>query len=292
MFLQEPQAEVEINLSIVRQLIDIQFPQYRDQEISFLDSGWDNENYRLGSDYIIRLPRRSTAIPLLENEITWLPRIKDALPINIPAPIHVGQSIASYPWQWSIIPWNDGKNGCKVLPNDNEVIVLADFLKALHQHQPQDAPYNDHRCLPLSDKSSEVISKINRLKDTSALVDDRLLELWNQAINEPVSTKQSLIHGDMHPRNIIINDGKLKAIIDWGDITFGDVAPDVASFWMLFDKAEVRNRGFKHYGADASLIIRSRGWAIFFATLFLELGDAAKGEYQMAGERILKNIRS
>jgi len=285
-----PKSEVDINVSIIRSLIDTQFPQYKDLEITFLDSGWDNENYRLGSDYIIRMPRRVAAIPLLENEINWLPRLAPSLPVNIPAPIHIGQPSESYPWQWSIIPWYDGVNACVALPDDVQVIVLVDFLKVLHQHHPSDAPYYDHRCLPLSDKSDDVMDRIKRLKQTTELVDERILELWYQAVAEPVPTTQSLIHGDMHPRNIIINDGKIEAVIDWGDITAGDVAPDLASIWMLFDKEDVRNKGFQHYGADQSLIIRSRGWAVFYATLFLELGDAADGQYNAAGQRILNNI--
>ena len=290
MFLQEPTAEVEINLSIVRQLIDNQFPELMDQTISFLDSGWDNENYRLGSEYIIRLPRRSAAIPLLQNEITWLPKLKNTLPINIPSPIHIGRPSELYPWQWSVIPWYDGVNGCISQLNDDQVIVLADFFKALHAHQPADTPYNDHRCLPLSDKSEAVMGRIMKLTGTTDLVDDQILELWHQAVKESGPTKYALIHGDMHPRNIIINDGRLEAVIDWGDITSGDVAPDIASLWMLFNNPEIRVRGFKHYGADQSLINRSRGWAIFFGTLFLELGDSASNEYKTAGMRILKNV--
>jgi len=270
--------------------MDTQFPQFSDLSISFLDSGWDNENYRLGSDYIIRLPRRAAAISLLENEISWLPRIKDSLPINIPAPVLIGKPSPSYPWQWTIIPWYSGSNGCIGLAADNQVIALAEFLKALHQNHPTDAPYNDHRCLPLSSKSEEVIGRIERLMESTELLNNRILELWFQAVAEPPLNTKSLIHGDMHPRNIIIHDGKIEAIIDWGDITAGDVAPDLASIWMLFDRADVRANGFQHYGADDSLITKSMGWAIFFATLFLEQGDIAGGEYQIAGRRILGNI--
>ncbi len=292
MSLKEPSAEIDINLSLVRSLMDSQFPKFKDLEISFLDSGWDNENYRLGADHIIRLPRRSAAIPLLENEINWLPRLKDLLPIDIPAPIHVGKSNNDYPWKWSIIPWYDGENGCRRQPDNNEVIRLAEFLKSLHHYNPTNPPLNDHRCLPLSHKSDEVLERINRLKRTNDLVNDRIIELWQTAIAEPIARNQSLIHGDLHPRNIIIHDGRINAVIDWGDITSGDVATDLASFWMMFDDADIRQEGLNHYGADRSTINKSIGWAIFFGSVFLDLGTMADNEYADAGQRIFRNLNN
>jgi len=222
-----PPAECELNVSIVRSLIESQFPQLADMDIVFLDSGWDNENYRLGTNYIIRLPRRTAAVPLLENEITWLPKIKTALPIDIPAPIHIG-----------------------------------------------------------------VEERIKRLKDSNLIKDDRILEFWNRAVQESVPSNQCLIHGDMHPRNIVIDNGVLNAVIDWGDITTGDVATDLSSIWMLFEDPKVRGIGFKHYGADESTIRRAQGWAIFSGTLFLDLGLSSNGEYRRSGKQILKNVLS
>lgn len=286
-----PPAQVDINESVIKGLIDDQFPQFSSLEISFLDSGWDNENYRLGSDYIIRLPRRAAAIPLLQNEMNWLPKLKSALPIGIPAPIYIGKPNEHYPWQWTIIPWYQGMNGCVNQPGNVQILYLVDFLKKLHSQPIKDAPYNDHRCLPLLDKSDEVVDRINRLKSINDKSKSRLLHLWHQSIVEPMPDQKCLIHGDMHPRNIIIHQGEINALIDWGDMTAGDVATDLASIWMLFDDAQVRASGFAHYRADPSLINRSRGWAIFFGTLFLELGTAADGEYQIAGERILNNIQ-
>jgi len=229
---------------------------------------------------------------LLENEITWLPKIKTALPIDIPAPIHIGEPDNIYPWTWSIIPWYDGVNGSVTQANDDEIIRLADFLKVLHQNQPKDAPYNDHRCLALSYKSVEVEERIKRLKDSNLIKDDRILEFWNRAVQESVPSNQSLIHGDMHPRNIVIDNGVLNAVIDWGDITAGDVATDLSSIWMLFEDPKVRGIGFKHYGADESTIRRAQGWAIFSGTLFLDLGLSSNGEYRRSGNQILKNVLS
>jgi len=290
MFLGVPPAEVDITVDLVRELVDTQFPQFKKLELSFLDSGWDNENYRLGNDLIVRMPRRLASVELLENEIEWLPKLKIGLPLSIPAYVEVGKPNDDYPWSWTIIPWYDGRNGCNNQPNNVQVLLLVDFLKKLHKFPADAAPYNDHRCLPLSDKSAEVLERINVLKGINVIVDDRLIELWQQSIAEPISDQKYLIHGDMHPRNIIIDHGEIKSIIDWGDITAGDVAPDLASIWMLFDDAQVRESGFRHYRADASLVLRAKGWAIFFGTLFLELGQSVHEEYRIAGERIIKNV--
>ncbi|MER7151067.1 phosphotransferase [Streptomyces lydicus] len=42
------------------------------------------------------------------------------------------------------------------------------------------------------------------------------------------------LHGDLHPANILVDRGRIRAVIDFGDITSGDPATDLSVAWMLF----------------------------------------------------------
>ena len=73
------------------------------------------------------------------------------------------------------------------------------------------------------------------------------------------------LHGDIHPLNLLVHDGELSAVIDFGDLTAGDPATDLMPAWLLFDGA-ARAR-FLDLAADddADLRRRGRGWALAWA---------------------------
>lgn len=292
MITSDPHPEVDINEELVKTLIETQFPAFSHLEISLLDAGWDNENYRLGPDYIIRLPRREVAVALLLHEIAWLPKLKDKLPLNIPAPIGVGKPDDSFPWPWSIIPWFEGQTANLHPPAESEALKLIAFLTILHQQDPEHAPFNSSRSVPLVKKDEAIQERIKRLKEKTNLVTPRIEEMWAEAIQEAVPRTQSLIHGDLHARNIIIHGNEIEAIIDWGDITAGDPATDFACLWMLFENDAIRQEAFHAYGATQSLIKRAMGWAIFFGITLLDTGLNSNLQHAHMGEVMLKNIIS
>lgn len=290
MIIKDPKAEVKIDKKLVQRLINTQFPTLSNLPITFLDAGWDNENYRLGDNFIIRLPRRKIAIDLLANEINWLPKLQEKLPIAIPAPIYIGQPDETYPWQWTIIPWVEGKTADLERPHDTAALQLIAFLKSLHQQSSINAPINLSRGVPLSGKSADLAKRMNRLKEKTNLITPKIEALWQTALNAPFPTDKYLLHGDLHPRNIIVSAGKINAIIDWGDITDGDVATDLASLWMLFDKKSVRQQALKAYTASSNLMQRAIGWAIFFGVILLDTGLVSNPQHAKIGAFTLENL--
>ena len=40
------------------------------------------------------------------------------------------------------------------------------------------------------------------------------------------------IHGDLHPCNLLVTDGRLSAVLDFGNLTAGDPATDLSVAWM------------------------------------------------------------
>jgi len=290
MIQKDPKAEVRIDNPLIQHLLKTQFPQLAHLKIEFLDAGWDNENYRLGTAYIIRLPRRQVAVSLLLNEINWLPTLQKKLPIPIPAPVFCGKPTLDYPWPWSIIPWQDGKSANLNTPDDTEALALVRFLKVLHQKNPKNAPENHSRGVPLQEKLPDLIKRMERLKNKTTSITPRIEELLSIALNTPFDTQKYLLHGDLHPRNIIVYEGKITAIIDWGDITDGDRATDLASLWMLFDNATIRQAALTEYGATSGLMNRAIGWAIFFGVILLDTGLEGNAQHAAIGEFTLRNI--
>ena len=286
----EPLAEMHIDAELVRTLISRQFPKYAHLAITFLDSGWDNESYRLGADYIVRLPRREKAAALIINETTWLPKLKDKLPIPISCPVDVGKPDRMYPWHWAIVPWFDGETADMQPLRGTEAVRMVQFLKALHKSTPENAPVNLYRGISLQAKADNVRERIKRLKSKTQRITHTITELWQQALQEDFPTNPSLIHGDLHPRNITVNNHTIQAIIDWGDITSGDIATDLSCLWMLFDNKEIRQKALEEYGASKSTITRAIGWAIYFGVVLLDTGLESNERHMEIGDKILKNI--
>ncbi len=280
-----PEAEIKIDTQMVRSLVNSQFPEFSKHPVSFLSEGYDNTLYRLGDAYLIRVPRRGLGAELINHEIEWLPKLCRELPIKLPSPIKVGANTKNYPWRWTIIPYFDGNSVLNRSLDESEINRLVRFLKKLHQVNSRGAPSNPYRNIPLSEKAASVDEKINQLATRGIEISNEIRELWERVIQEPIDSESRLIHGDLHPDNIIVNNGKIEAIIDWGDITKGDPATDLASLWMVADDPAVRKNALEIYEASDSTILRSRGWAIFYGITFLSIP-----KYQTLGQKILSVI--
>lgn len=288
--MQTPAAEIDIDLALVKSLLQAQHPDLANLSISYLSEGWDNVIYRLGNKYLLRLPRRTQAVPFIEREQLWLPRLAPQLPIPIPAPVRVGVPQGKYPWPWSITPWFMGANAATALPDHEEASHLARFLKALHQPAPVDAPHNPFRACPLRERAAQVEERITRFV-AEGIINEQIIQVWSAALAAPPYTAPlRFIHGDLHPKNIVVHQGKFSAIIDWGDMTAGDPATDLASFWMLFGDAQARKLGLDAYAPDPALLTRAKGWAIFFGTILLDIGKGGDPLFEKVGRFTLKNL--
>ncbi len=100
-----PISQVEIDIPLVRSLLEAQHPDLAYLPISRVDAGWDNTMFRLGDRLSIRLPSRQVAAALIEQEHTWLPHIASHLPLPVPIPYRIGKAGQGYPWNWSVLPW-------------------------------------------------------------------------------------------------------------------------------------------------------------------------------------------
>lgn len=270
-----PAAEVSVTVDLVRRLLEAQHPDLARLPLEVLANGWDNLVCRLGKDLLVRLPRRALAADLVRHEQRWLPVLAPRLPLPVPAPVRVGAPALGYPWAWSVVPYLPGEIAAVAPPTDphGTAVVLAEFLAALHGPAAPDAPANPYRGIPLRDRGELVESAATGL---AGLVDrEAVLASWKAAVAAPEWDGPPLwLHGDLHPANILVEHGRVSGVIDFGDVTAGDPATDLAVAWMLLPadcRTVVRDVYGTHHawGAEESTWARARGWALALSLAFL-----------------------
>lgn len=286
-----PAAEIDIDADLARELLLAQYPDLADLPIRGVGSGWDNAMFRLGEDLALRLPRQTVAVPLLLNEQTWLPHLKDHLPLPIPAPLRIGQPSERFPWPWSVTPWMTGETADLSLPDAHQGERLAAFFRALHRAAPAEAPRNPVRGVPLKSRVEAFQSRLTGLGAAISWLDEPIMEIWEQALSAPDDADATWIHGDLHPRNVLVDQGRLSAIIDWGDMAQGDRASDLAGVWMLLPDREARQSAMAGCPeVSEATWQRARGWAVLYGVLLMAAGLNDDPRMVTIAERIFGNL--
>lgn len=286
-----PAAEHTIDRELVTTLLAEQHPDLAHLPVQVVDAGWDNALFRLGDHLAVRLPRRAAAAALVEHEQTWLPRLAARLALPVPAPYRIGMPAHGYPWRWSVVPWLPGSPADQHEPHASQAQPFAAFLRSLHVPAPADAPPNPFRGVPLRQRAATVEERMQRLARTTDLITPQIRHIWQAAVHAPLDVPPTWIHGDLHPRNVLVENGAITGIIDWGDITSGDRATDLASIWMLFADPHARQAALAACGdlSDATLQ-RAKGWAVLFGMMLLDTGLVDNPRHAAIGERILRRV--
>jgi aminoglycoside phosphotransferase (APT) family kinase protein len=277
-----PAAEVEVSADLVRRLLADQHPDLARLPVEFLANGWDNELYRVGDGHIARLPRRALGAQIITSEQRWLPRLAPKLPLPIPYPERTGVPACGYPYSWSVVPYLPGVPAAQASSFDpaRAAAAVGGFLGALHVPAPADAPANPFRGVPLAERAGTFAANLAVVTSQASqdhVERDAVLRVWVAALATPVYDGPPVwLHGDLHPVNILVDDGQVSGVIDFGDITAGDPATDLAVAWMLlppgchagFWSAYHAAGGAGGRASDA-LRARASGWALNFAIMFL-----------------------
>nr|WP_201469602.1 aminoglycoside phosphotransferase family protein [Microbacterium hydrocarbonoxydans] len=280
-----PAAEITFDESQVRTLLRTSAPHLAELSLRLVAAGWDNAIWRIGDDLALRLPRRDASLPLAEHEQRALPDIGPrlaAIGIRTPMPLLAGHASESFPWPWSIVPWVEGEHALGIERSENTrwARTLAAALSALHRTAPEDAPRNPVRGVPLRERDAVMTERVR-----SVAMSPIIAQAWRDGVDAEPTRERVWIHGDLHPGNVIVRDGALCALIDFGDVTAGDPAYDLAAAWLLFDgTGHTTFRRATRARYDDATWVRARAWAAYLAIVFLTQMDD-RPEFRRLGSR-------
>lgn len=257
---------------LVGALLAEQHPDLADLELRDVAGGWDNQLWRLGAELAVRLPRTERAPALLRIEQKWLPVLAERLPLPTPTPVRIGEPSALFEHTWTITRWVEGEPGdCAPITCDGAAETLAGFLQALHQSAPAEAPANPTRGIPLAGLRDGFTGALAAVADAASA--DAAREVWEKAVSAPAwQGAATWLHGDLHPANVVVRDGTLAGVIDFGEMCAGDPATDLSAAWILLP-AGTEGRFFDAYGdVDEATVARARGWAVLRALHLISIG--------------------
>jgi aminoglycoside phosphotransferase (APT) family kinase protein len=263
--------EIETDPALVRRLLVQQFPQWADRPIVPVASyGTDHDIYRLGDDLAVRLPRIGWATGQGVKEATWLPRLAPHLPLAVPAPVAMGQPGEGYPYAWSVCTWLPGQSADGGIRDLGRAAVdLAAFVTALRRIDTTGAPPRrpGSRGGPLAEGDEAVRRSIVELGDR---IDGAVaLRSWEESLAAPVWEGPDVwLHGDLLPGNLLLVDGRLSGVVDFGTLSVGDPGGDLLPAWNVFAGAS-RERFRAELEVDDAAWLRGRGWALRQAVVAL-----------------------
>jgi aminoglycoside phosphotransferase (APT) family kinase protein len=269
-----------VSPSQAKQLIERQFPQLSPVSLVEYGKGFDNTVYLVNQQYIFRFPRREIAVDLMKVERALLPHLVKILPISIPEPLFFGEATDSYPWAFTGYKLVKG-NLIEHLSIDQRlksVEPLAQFLECLHHYPIEQAqqlgvPNDELQRLDIQKRKPFLIENTNRIIQSGFWKDPRLKEVVEQLPVVIPNHQQVLNHGDLHIRNIIMNEqGIFSGVIDWGDLHIGHPAVDLSILYS-FLPPEGRKHFLHIYGEiDDQTKILAFFRAIYIHTLLLLYG--------------------
>jgi aminoglycoside phosphotransferase (APT) family kinase protein len=249
-------GEVELDAAGVRALMVARFPALAHHDPVPVGAGWDNAAWRVG-ERIFRFPRKELAVKFLRAEIGVLPALD--LPFPVPVPDRVADPGDPYPFPWAGYRELPGTTGCSADLGVEARAALAGPLGAslsiLHAHEiPPGTPGDvigradlPRRAVLLRERFREILGDEGPFAGMDALAD-----------TPPWDGPPVLVHGDLYPRHVLVHNGRISGIIDWGDVHAGDPALDLA-IAHAFVPSSAREAFFDAYGpVDAATRDRAR----------------------------------
>ncbi|MEV0644945.1 aminoglycoside phosphotransferase family protein [Phytomonospora sp. NPDC050363] len=268
-------TSTEIDAGLARALVAEQFPEWRDLPVRPVDKqGWDNRTFRLGDELSVRLPSAEGYVAAVAKEDRWLPYLAERLTLPVCAPVAVGKPGAGYPFPWSVRNW---MTGTPIEGADPDRAVLARdlgaFLTELREIPAGAGPaagrHSFYRGCHPSAYADEVQAACEAIDGLDV---EACREIWHQAVTSVWTGAPVWFHGDVSVGNLLVEDGRLSAAIDFGTCGVGDPASDLAIAWTYFE-GEDRRVFRESAGLDDATWRRARGWALWKALIVVAWPD-------------------
>ena len=271
-------------------LVARQFPQWADLPVSLVElDGWDNTTFRLGTTMSVRLPSADAYVAQIDKEHRWLPIFRGDLPLSIPEPLAKGEPALGFPRPWSIYRWIVGETATDETVSSLTQFAddLAAFLTALYSCDATDGPaagpHSHWRGSPVTVWDSQTRDSLDRL---SREIDAAgATEVWEAAVDARWEQPPVWVHGDITGANLLVQGGRLSAVIDFGCSAVGDPACDTTIAWTFF-AGESRTAFKSQLPVDEGTWARGRGWALWKALIELVADLSTPGHAQRSASRL------
>jgi len=271
------ESEIEISEDLVRDLLREQHPDLAELPLREVAGGWGNQMWRLGDDLAVRMQRMDKSADPQLKERRWLPLLAARLPLKIPTPVRSGTPSERFPKMWTVMTWVDGTplDHGSIARGDHAADTLAAFLRALHVEAPADAPDTaDFGAHPK--ECTGGFEHFLRAVDLggSGLTEDDIRAVWHDAAAAPEWPGPRVwVHGDLHPANVVVADGTLAGIVDFGALFAGDPAWDLGAAWLLLPAGGAARFFDRYAQADEATVRRARGLAAMKSLFLMLMGQ-------------------
>lgn len=274
----------DITPAVVACLLRQQAPDLAEQPVEPVDvDGWDNSSFRVGDHHLARMPTDDGYVPAVAKEHRWLPVLAPQLPVAVPEPVLRGEPGCGFPRPWSLYRWLPGQpaSGDRVIDQQRFAHDVAHFLTALQAIDVSSGPlaggHSAGRGGPLEAYDDDIRVCLPHLPDH--LDPASVVGRWQDAVSSPYTGRPRWFHGDMSPSNLLVQDGQLSAVIDFGTCGVGDPACDLVLAWTHLD--DDAQRTFQQaMNVDDDMWLRGQAWALWKALLTLRDDDPAASEHR------------
>ena len=257
-------AEERVDDNGARRLIRARFPDLAADAVTLVSEGWDYVVFRVDGEWAFRFPRREMVVAGTEREIAVLPELAKRLPVGVPAPVFVGRPGDDFPWPFYGARYLDGREatGLAVDP-----AALGAALRALHAPETLAAVAEP---LPIDPfRRVDMAACLPRLRELG--IDAP--ELVAAAAALPPARHTAVCHGDLHMRQLLVDDGALTGIVDWVDVCRSDPAVDLSVAWSTLD-SNARPPFFAAYGeVGEETRVRARVVAAFLCAVLADWAE-------------------
>jgi aminoglycoside phosphotransferase (APT) family kinase protein len=278
--------ELAVDVDLVRTLLGDLRPEWAGLPVEQLAaSGSDNALFRVGDDLLARVPRQPGGGSGIEKEARWLPYVGAALPVAVSQVVAVGRPGHGYPERWSVVRWLDGEHPAVVggqpdeagahdrtaLARDLAAVVVALRALPVPGEALGDPALRWYRGLPLVTRDDDTRRSLVACRAINGLgLDlDAAAAVWDEAMALPgagVAEGPRWYHGDLAAENLLVRDGRLAAVLDFGALAVGDPTVDLIPAWEVLDPA-ARAAFRDAVGVDDAAWLRGRAWALSLALM-------------------------